>query len=134
MREITSHRVNGLNEALRVQALDQPGEGGACHRYHITTTEVPPPPETDLDKCQSMIQAVTDMHFQNGPMAEKGVNGISNEALLAIVLDRLECFQKGPFTCRENALALTKIQEAMHWLHHRTRERVARGVEGTHIV
>jgi hypothetical protein len=25
---------------------------------------------------------------------------------------------------------LTKLEEAMHWLHHRTNERVRRGVEG----
>jgi hypothetical protein len=71
--------------------------------------------------------------FQNGPIAESGPNGISNEVLLAIVIDRLECFQKGQFACRENALALTKLQEAVHWLHHRTRERLARGVEGLSI-
>ena len=63
--------------------------------------------------------------------AEEGVNGVSNEALLAIVEHRLQGFQSGDYACRENALALTQVQQAMHWLHHRTRERVARGVEGT---
>ena len=48
-----------------------------------------------------------------------------------IVLDRLRGFQESEFKCRENALAITKLEEAMHWLHHRTRARVARGVEGT---
>jgi len=43
----------------------------------------------------------------------------------------LRSFQAGPYACRENALALTKIEEAMHWLNHRTAERQARGVEGT---
>ena len=70
--------------------------------------------------------------FQNGPIQEAGTNGISNESLLAIVEDRLSGFQSGPFACRENALALTKLQESMMWLHKRTRDRVARGVEGTH--
>jgi hypothetical protein len=69
--------------------------------------------------------------FQNGPIKEAGVNGISNEALLAIVEDRLACFQSGEYACRENAIALTKIQEAMMWLQKRTRDRVSRGVEGT---
>lgn len=135
-RELTSHKVNGLNEALKIQVLDEPGAGNACHRYHITTVETPPPvgrgmSSADLEKSMSMSNAVTDISFQNGPIAEAGVNGISNEALLAIVEDRLKGFQSGPYACRENAIALTKIQEAMHWLHHRTRERVARGVEGT---
>lgn len=112
MREITSHKVNGLNEAIKIEATG-PGPGGAPLLYRIAYAE-----------------GQHDIIFQNGNPAE-GVNGISNEALLAIVEDRLEGFQNGPFKCRENALALTKVQEAMHWLHHRTRQRVQRGIEGT---
>jgi hypothetical protein len=65
---------------------------------------------------------------------EFGVNGCHQEDLLAIVIDRLRSFQAGPFACRENALALTKIEEAMHWLNHRTSERKNRGVEGTNAI
>lgn len=118
-RQLTSHKVNGLNESLRIEVLDEPGAGGACHEYVI---RVP------LGGGVSRTDAIL---FQKGPIAEEGVNGISNEALLAIVEDRLKSFQNSPYMCRENALALTHIQDAMHWLHHRTRERVARGVEGT---
>lgn len=35
MREITSHQVNGLNERIVVVATDEPGSGGACHKYEI---------------------------------------------------------------------------------------------------
>lgn len=56
------------------------------------------------------------------------------EALIAIVIDRLQGFQRGQFACEENVLALHKLHEAMHWLHHRTREREERGVEGTHHI
>jgi hypothetical protein len=77
------------------------------------------------------MKACCDVRFQDGPIQETGVNGISNEALLAIVEDRLAGFQSGQYACRENAIALTKIQEAMMWLHKRTRDRAARGVEGT---
>jgi hypothetical protein len=76
------------------------------------------------------IQAVY-LNFQNGPIQEVGVNGISIEALLAIVEDRLIGFQSGQFSCREKDVALTKVQEALMWLGKRTRDRVARGVEGT---
>lgn len=72
------------------------------------------------------------VRFQNGPIKEVGTNGVTHEALLAIVEDRLIGFQSGPYACRENAVALTKIQEAMMWLQKRTRDRLARGVEGTH--
>lgn len=123
MRRLSSHSVNGLNELLKVEVLDEPGHGGACHIYGITSDE---PREA------SQPPAVTcPIRFQNGPIAEAGVNGISNEALLAIVEDRLIGFQSGQYACRENAVALTKLQEAMMWLQKRTRDRVTRGVEGT---
>lgn len=137
MRVLTSHKVNGLNEALTVQVLDEPGQGNACHRYHITTAETPPPvggnmSSADLQKAMAMSRAVTEIRFQNGPIQEVGVNGISNEALLAIVEDRLLGFQSGDYKCKENACALTHIQEARMWLQERTNSRLRRGVEGTH--
>ena len=70
------------------------------------------------------------VNFQKGPVKETGENGIFLEDLLHICQHRLECFQAGDFACRENALALTKIQEALHWLNHRTADRQARNVEG----
>jgi len=50
--------------------------------------------------------------------------------ILAMLIDRIAGFQSGPFNCRENAIAVTHLQDAMHWLQHRTRERLQRGVEG----
>lgn len=120
MRELTNHKVNILNEALKIQVLDEPGHGNACHEYRITASD-----DDDYFKPHTIF-------FQNGPIQEVGVNGISHEALLAIVEDRLLGFQSGPYACHENTIALTKIQEAMMWLHKRTRDRLARGVEGTH--
>lgn len=123
MRELTSHKVTSLNELLRIEVLDEPGPGGANHLYGITSDE---PRNADTPPAVTL-----PIRFQNGPIGEAGVNGISGEALLTIVEDRLKSFQAGPYACRENAIALTHIQDALHWLHHRTRERVARGVEGT---
>ncbi len=53
------------------------------------------------------------------------------EDLLQICRNRQQSFQAGDFACRENELALTKIEEALHWLDHRTKDRQACGVEGT---
>lgn len=117
MREITSHKVNALNEAISVTALDDPGPGGASHLYKIAL-------EDGKGSCY--------ISFQNGPIPEAGFNGITGEALLAVVEDRLRGFQKGPFRCRKNALALAHLQQARMWLQERTRDRMRRGVEGTH--
>lgn len=73
----------------------------------------------------------TDIHFQQGPIAESGVNGPTNEALLAILIHRTQ-FLNGKFTCRENIIAITKMQEALMWLEKRTADRLNRGVEGQH--
>ena len=81
-----------------------------------------------------MLTGRSFVQFQNGPLKETGHNGISDEALLAVVIDRLEGFNSGPYRCRENSLAITHLEEAMHWLNHRTASRQRRGVEGTHAV
>lgn len=121
MRTLVDHVVNPVNENLTIQVLDEPGQGGANHQYMITwgTGDAVPLDKTCL------------IGFQNGPIKEFGVNGITQEALLAVVIDRLRGFQEGQFRCRENAIALTHCEDALMWLQKRTRERMARGVEGT---
>ena len=128
MRYLTDHKLNGLNDAIAVSVLDEPGSGGACHVYRLDLTSAPDGPG---------ITAATghlEIRFQNGPIHEAGVNGVSGEALMAVLLDRLRGFQSGQFACRENALALTHLETALMWLQKRTRDRTARGVEGTHKV
>lgn len=127
MRTITEHKVNPANDKLTINVTDAPGAGGANHRYEISGFSTESNPSYD-EAGESELTIL----FQNGPINEAGVNGVTQEALLAIVADRLRSFQAGQYACRENALALTKIEEAQHWLHHRTLARMARGVEGTH--
>ena len=121
MRELTGHKVNPANDRLLVRVWDEPGQGGAHHDYSIV---VPDGNETSTN-------SEYRIRFQNGPIAEFGVNGLTHEALLAILIDRLQCFQAGPFSCRENAVALTNLEQAQMWLQKRTRDRMARNVEGT---
>ena len=79
------------------------------------------------------------VQWQKGPLAVDGVrlepNGAFVEDVLQVVIKRMEFYQEasgGKFRCRENAIAITKMEEALHWMHARTRDREARGVEGTH--
>ena len=127
MREITSHIVNPVNDKIKISVLDEPGAGGANHHYMVTTPDWTRAPDG------SGAKGVWDINFQNGPIAEHGVNGMTQEVLLAIVADRLNSFQCGPFTCRENEIALEKVQEAMDALQSRTKARMARGVEGRNV-
>ena len=120
MRELNEHKINHGNDTLKITVLDEPGHGGANHAYDIEGGEAVP----------------THLRFQNGPINAdgNGVNGITHEALLAVLCDRLRGFQKGPYACKANACALTHLEEAQHWLQQRTIERMRRGVEGTHTV
>ena len=118
MRTVEYHKINPTNDRLDIVVADEPGHGGASHVYevhHASTAGIAP---------------LTTVSFQNGPIAEHGINGVTQEILLAIVIDRLRSFQAGPFSSRENALALTKCEEALHWLQQRTLDRMRRGVEG----
>lgn len=119
MRELTDHKSNGLNEALNIKVIDGPGLGGASHVYAIEWAR--------MDGAHDGIA----FQFQNGTIAEVGVNGVSQEALIAIVIDRLKSFQAGEFACEHNAEALGHLQGALKWMHARTRDRVRRGVEGS---
>lgn len=129
MRELHGHKVNPANDVLTIQVQDGPGAGGANYLYAVYGFHTLNNPSAD-STCRD--ETAMKILFQNGPINEAGVNGITHEVLLEIVADRLRSFQAGPYAGRENALALTKIEEAQHWLQHRTRARMARGVEGTH--
>lgn len=132
MREITAHKVNPANDQLRILVTDEPGAGGANHRYEVTGFDTATNPS--LNETGVEPKSRVTVLFQNGPIGEAGVNGITQEALLAICIDRLECFQNGPYACVENAGALEHLKLAQATLHSRTKTRMARGVEGTHTV
>ena len=73
--------------------------------------------------------------WQNGPVDEEhGRNGAFVEEVVAAVINRIQFYQDSKFVCRENALVITKLEEAIHWMNHRTAERMRRGVEGTYEV
>ena len=119
-RKLTNHKVPGLNEALEITVLDEPGEGGACHEYEIRL----------LGDDGGVVRS-WDINFQNGPVAcPEDFNGLTNEVLLAILIDRMEGFQSGPFACLANANALSFACAALRELKHRTQDRIARDVEG----
>lgn len=131
VRELTGHKVNPANDKLTIKVMDEPvSMYGSNHHYQISGYSPMSNPATA--NTVTSPEYFTDLIFQNGPIAKVGVNGITNEALLAIVVDRLQGFQRGEFACRENAVAITKLEEAQMWLNKRTVERMQRGVEGTH--
>jgi len=85
-----------------------------------------PAPFVGVDKEDNCVT----FDVQTGPVKEVGVNGCQIDELVRFARKTIASFQER-FPCRENALVLTKLDEALHWLDHRTRDRETRGVEGT---
>lgn len=94
--------------------------------HHFQVRQAYPGMVDDVNQC--ILQEVI---FQKGPIKEHGVNGVANEDLIAMVICRLEHFQRSEYSSRENAMAITKLEEALLWLRKRTIGRENRGVEGT---
>lgn len=102
--------------------VDEKGNGGAYHEYLIR----------DFEESQGGYDVYTKIQFQNGARKlEDSVHGIIDTDLLEIIRHRLQCFQQGEFSTRENAIALTHIEEALMWMNRRVEDRIERNVLGT---
>ena len=108
------------DDYIKVLCMDAQGAGGAHHLYHIYKIEDDP----------VTAEPLTVIKHQEGPILENGVNGSTNEAHLAIVAHRLNCFQEGPFPSDFNEAALSGVDFAKAVLEMRTQDRKARNVEG----
>lgn len=118
----------GLNDRIRIYADERDAEhgGNASHCYDIMMATTPHG-SLDPDDCWT----VGTMGFQHGPRDEPGSTpGITDAVLVAILLDRYRGFQAGPFACRENALVITKLEEALLWMQKRAMTRHRQGVLG----
>ena len=76
-------------------------------------------------------EARASLSFQNGTVPEVGINGVTNETVLAALIHRTRVLN-AKFPRRKNSLAITKMEEALMWFENRTAERQKRGVEGQH--
>ena len=77
-------------------------------------------------------EAGASLSFQNGTIPDVGINGVTNETVLAALIHRTKGLN-AKFPSRQNSIAITKMEEALMWFENRTAERKARGVEGQHV-
>jgi hypothetical protein len=123
-RELYDHKVNRFNrECVYVSTADERASDNAHHKYDIAVYPLDAAPE-------AKPVAFLEIPFQNGGLKEVGANGITDQALLAIVIDRMRSFNDGQFRCRENSIIVTKLEEALLWMEKRGNDRARRGVEG----
>lgn len=120
MRKLST--IQKREKLNKVFAADEPGNGGANHRYEIYSDDV----VAEVEEPMAVIQ------FQNGARKlPDSQHGVLDTDLLEIVRDRLKGFQKGEFATRENAIAITHIEEALLWMNKRVEDRIERNVLGT---
>ena len=75
------------------------------------------------------VAPIVQFTIQSDPIGEVGVNGCQALDMLEYVKCLFESLNAAS-PCRENALTITKIEEAIHWQDARTKDRLARQVEG----
>jgi arginine/lysine/ornithine decarboxylase len=66
---------------------------------------------------------------QNGPIKEVGVNGCQVDTIIETAKIMIEKLSQR-FPCRENSMAITKLDECLMWLDRRKKDRESRRVEG----
>lgn len=135
---VESHQhVNPCNAKLQIAALDPPNAAGASSVYQITGFDTGTHPiydstrrgqvnplDADCDRCTII--------FQNGNPNDSAIgnNGVTGEALIALLADRYAAFQRGPFACAANARVVEHLNVCLRILAERSQERIARNVEG----
>ena len=116
-----------------VEVTDEPdaAAGGACHEYDVRVRCWQQHGGEGWQSARNKnIQYLQGIHFQHGPIATAGVNGVQTEHLIAILQHRFAGFQAGNFACDSNAAILQHLDAIMALCDARTADRVARKVEG----
>ena len=120
MRELST--IQKREKLNKVYAADELGSGGGNHEYTIYKN----------DENLAQTDLLCHIQFQEGPRKDKNSqHGVLDTDLLEIVRDRFKGFQTGPYSSRENACALTHIEEALMWMNRRVEDRIERNVLGT---
>ena len=94
--------------------------------YHIFDTEIRP---FNFIYVRHDVNSIS-FNLQNGTVKENGVNGCQVDTIIEAAKLILEGLNKN-IPCRENAVAITKLDEALMWLEKRKKDREKRNVEGT---
>ncbi|EXG01078.1 hypothetical protein J711_1567 [Acinetobacter baumannii 1552389] len=116
-RELKPQEIDKVVNGEMVEGITAYAQG---HYYKISAN-----PET-----QNAKDFEISLHFQDGPIPEHGVNGVTSEALLKVLIHRTKTLdKKSPSELKKKAIIY--MESALEEFNKRTAERRARGVEGT---
>ena len=114
MRQLTRHLESGFS-TLQILATDNPPPGEPNRRYDILGFNTAYNPAASDPTAGVPVQFTRlPVVFQNGPkFTDCPQNGVTVQALLAVIEDHLRGEQCGPEACLENHIALQHIQAAL---------------------
>lgn len=121
-KNILNRTVYPSSEKTILVAVDE--DYGGAHHYSFVNSlgHQDGEPKYDNDSGQSIQFVQKNLDGSMTP-------GVQSEQLLIALIDRHKKLNN-KFPSREGALAITKMEEALHWLEARVKERVERGVMG----
>jgi hypothetical protein len=102
MRQLMSHKLDHLNRLVKVEAYDDPFSV-VCHKYVVSLP--------------NNINVTLPFHVGT-TVSPFRPNGLTNETLLAIVIDRVKSAQHNNQVCIDNQQALVHLEAALAWLHN----------------
>ncbi len=105
MRELTASRP----QTGQTFATDEKSSDGANHHYAFSykpSIDGPPVP-------------MGEIKFQNGPVSEAGINGISDEQVLQVLIDHVDGLAHGRIFVDQNQQAVLDLKQARSWLESR---------------
>lgn len=74
-----------------------------------------------------------EIQLQSAPVSEVGIDGLQIDDVIEVIKNIIQSFN-ATFPCKENAMVITKLDEAQSWLHKRKLDREKRNVEGINAV
>lgn len=123
LKEVNGEKIVVMDE-LRVQFPEKFNESGAMD-YKWFEKDIRP---NNFIYVRHDVNSVS-FTIQNGPIKENGKNGCQVTDMISVAKHIIEELNK-KFPCRENAVTITKLDEALMWQEKRTKDREKRNVEG----
>jgi len=127
VEEIGGFKVLDM-EKVRQERPELFREDGSMH-YQIFEKEYRPNYFIQVRQKSTGVESISFTMQKDGAVKEVGVTGAQVDTIIEAAKVILEGLNE-QYPCRENACAITKLDEALLWLMKRKQERIKRGVEG----
>lgn len=123
LKEIGGFKVVDMDE-LRIQFPERFNESGSMD-YKWFEKEIRP---NNFIYVRHDVNSIS-FTLQNGPIKEVGINGCQVDTIIHAAKTIITKLNE-QFPCKENELAINKLEMALAHLNDRTHDRIKRGVEG----